>query len=148
MCLIEGTNLSEGRGTTTPFEIVGAPWIDGIKLAERLNAQKMAGVLFRPVAFTPTLSKFSGEACQGVQLHVADRKSFRPLPTALTIIGNIRRSYQGQFQFKNSHFDRLAGTDAVRIAMERNQPAAEIASTWQNDLKEFEIGRKKFLMYP
>ena len=148
MCLIEGTNLSEGRGTTTPFEIVGAPWIDGIKLAERLNAQKMAGVLFRPVAFTPTLSKFSGEACQGVQLHVADRKSFRPLPTALTIIENIRRSYPGQFQFKNSHFDRLAGTDAVRMAMERNQPAAEIASTWQNDLKEFEIGRKKFLMYP
>ena len=148
MCLIEGTNLSEGRGTTTPFEIVGAPWIDGIKLAERLNALALPGVLFRPVAFTPTLSKFSGETCQGVQLHVADRKSFRPLPTALAIIEDIRRNYPEQFQFKSSHFDRLAGTDTVRKAMERNQPAAEIVSTWQKDLKEFEIARKKFLLYP
>jgi len=117
MCLIEGTNLSEGRGTTTPFEIVGAPWVDGIKLAERLNTLALPGVLFRPVAFTPTLSKFSGEACQGVQLHVADRKSFRPLPSALAIIEDIRRNYPEQFQFKSSHFDRLAGTDAVRKAM-------------------------------
>jgi uncharacterized protein YbbC (DUF1343 family) len=148
MCLVEGTNLSEGRGTTTPFEIVGARWIDGIKLAERLNAQKMAGVLFRPVAFTPTMSKFSGEACQGVQLHVEDRKLFRPLRTALAIIEEIRRSYPGQFQFKNSHFDRLAGTDAVRKAIERDQPAAEIVSSWQKDLKEFEITRKAFLLYP
>jgi uncharacterized protein YbbC (DUF1343 family) len=148
MCLIEGTNLSEGRGTTTPFEIVGAPWVDGIKLAERLNTQKLAGVLFRPVAFTPTLSKFSGEACQGVQLHVADRKSFRPLPTALVIIQDIRRNYREQFQFKSAHFDRLAGTDTVRKAMERNEPVADIVSTWQKDLKEFETARKKFVLYP
>jgi uncharacterized protein YbbC (DUF1343 family) len=148
MCLIEGTNLSEGRGTTTPFEIVGASWVDGIKLAEQLQTQKLPGVLFRPVTFTPTLSKFSGEVCQGVQLHVADRKSFRPLLTALTVIEEIRRSYPGQFQFKNSHFDRLAGTDAVRKAMERDQLAAEIVSTWQKDLKEFEIARKTFLLYP
>jgi uncharacterized protein YbbC (DUF1343 family) len=148
MCLIEGTNLSEGRGTTTPFEIVGASWVDGIKLAEQLQTQRLPGVLFRPATFTPTLSKFSGEVCQGVQLHVADRKSFRPLLTALTVIEEIRRSYPKQFQFKNSHFDRLAGTDAVRKAMERDQPAAEIVSTWQKDLKEFEIARKTFLLYP
>jgi uncharacterized protein YbbC (DUF1343 family) len=148
MCLIEGTNLSEGRGTTTPFEVVGAPWVDGIKLAERLNAQKLAGVLFRPVAFTPTLSKFSGEACQGVQLHVADRKSFRPLPTALVIIEDIRRNYPEQFHFKSAHYDRLVGSDAVRKAMERNEPASDIVATWQKDLKEFETARKKFLLYP
>ena len=148
MCLIEGTNLSEGRGTTTPFEIVGAPWIDGIKLAERLNTLALPGVLFRPVAFTPTLSKFSGEACQGVQLHVADRKLFRPLPTALVIIEDIRRHYPEQFQFKSAHFDRLAGTDAVRKAMERNQPMAAIVTTWQKDLNKFETARKKFLLYP
>jgi uncharacterized protein YbbC (DUF1343 family) len=148
MCLIEGTNLSEGRGTTTPFEIVGAPWVDGFKLAERLNTQKLPGVLFRPVAFTPTLSKFSGEACQGVQLHVADRKLFRPLPTALLILEDIRRNYPEQFQFKSAHFDRLAGTDALRRAMERNQPTHEIVTTWKRDLKEFETGRQKFLLYP
>lgn len=148
MCLIEGTNLSEGRGTTTPFEIVGAPWVDGIKLAERLNARALPGSLFRPVAFTPTLSKFSGESCQGVQLHVADRKLFRPLITALTIVEDIRKYHPEQFQFKNAHFDRLAGTDTVRKAIERNEPVAGIVLAWQKDLKEFEISRKKFLLYP
>jgi len=148
MCLIEGTNLSEGRGTTTPFEIVGAPWVDGIKLAERLNALALPGALFRPVAFTPTLSKFSGEACQGVQLHVADRKLFRPLATALVIIEDIRRNYPEQFQFKSAHFDRLAGTDAVRKAMEQNEPVPEIVAAWQKDLKEFDTARRRFLLYP
>jgi len=147
MCLLEGTNLSEGRGTTTPFEIAGAPWIDGIKLAERLSSLALPGVLFRPVVFTPALSKFSGEACQGVQLHVDNRKSFRPLPTALAIIEDIRRNYPEQFQFRSAHFDRLAGTDAIRKAMEGNQSAAEIVKTWQKDLKEFETMRKKFLLY-
>ena len=148
MCLIEGTNLSEGRGTTTPFEIVGAPWLDGVKLAERLNALALPGALFRPVAFTPTLSKFSGESCQGVQLHVSDRKLFRPLATALTIIEEIRRNYPEQFQFKSAYFDRLAGTDTVRKAMERNEPVANIVATWQTDLNAFETARKKFLLYP
>jgi uncharacterized protein YbbC (DUF1343 family) len=148
MCLIEGTNLSEGRGTTTPFEVVGAPWIDGIKLAEQLNAVALPGALFRPVAFTPALSKFSGETCQGVQLHVADRKLFRPLGTALAIIEEIRRNYPDQFQFKSAYFDRLAGTDTVRKAMERNDPVAKIVAAWQKDLKEFETARQKFLLYP
>ncbi|MSQ48661.1 MAG: DUF1343 domain-containing protein [Deltaproteobacteria bacterium] len=148
MCLIEGTNLSEGRGTTTPFEIVGAPWVDGIKLAERLNAQKFAGVLFRPGAFTPTLSKFSGEACQGVQLHVADRKSFRPLSTALVIIEDIRRNYPERFQFKSAHFDRLAGTDAIRMSIEQNVSVREITAGWQKELTAFDVTRKMFLLYP
>lgn len=148
MCLIEGTNLSEGRGTTTPFEIVGAPWIDGIKLSARLNALALPGALFRPIAFTPTLSKFSGEACQGVQLHVSDRRSFRSLSTALAIIEDIRRNYPEQFQFKSAHFDRLAGTDTVRKALERNEAAAQIVLTWQRDLKAFEITRTRFLLYP
>ena len=148
MCLVEGTNLSEGRGTTTPFEVVGAPWLDGIKLAEQLNTLALPGVLFRPVSFTPTLSKFSGEGCQGVQLHVSDRKLFRPLPTSLVIIENIRKNYAAQFQFKSAHFDRLAGTDVIRKAMEQNQPAAEIVNAWERDLKQFEIERKRFLLYP
>ena len=79
---------------------------------------------------------------------MADRKSFRPLTTALAIIEDIRRNYPEQFQFKSAHFDRLAGTDAVRKAMELNQPAAEIVTTWKRDLKEFETGRQKFLLYP
>ena len=148
MCLIEGTNLSEGRGTTTPFEVVGAPWIDGIKLAERLNAVALPGALFRPVAFTPTLSKFSGESCQGVQLHVADRKLFRPLATALAIVEDIRRNYPEQFQFKSAYFDRLAGTDLVRKSIEQNLSARQITDGWQKDLTAFDATRKMFLLYP
>ena len=148
MCLIEGTNLSEGRGTTTPFEIVGAPWVDGIKLAERLNALALPGALFRPVAFMPTLSKFSGESCQGVQLHVADRKLFRPLATALAIVEDIRRNYPEQFQFKSAHFDRLAGTDSVRKSIEQNLSAHQITEGWQKELTAFDATRKMFLLYP
>jgi uncharacterized protein YbbC (DUF1343 family) len=148
MCLIEGTNLSEGRGTTTPFEVVGAPWIEGIKLAERLNALALPGALFRPVTFTPTLSKFSGESCQGVQLHVADRKSFRPLATALAIIEDIRKNHPEQFQFKSAYFDRLVGTDLVRKSIEQNLSARQIAVTWQKELTAFDATRKMFLLYP
>jgi len=148
MCLIEGTNLSEGRGTTTPFEIVGAPWLDALKLAERLNALALPGALFRPVTFTPNLSKFSGESCQGVQLHVADRKSFRPLATALAIIEDIRKNYPEQFQFKSAYFDRLVGTDLVRKSIEQNLSARQITVTWQKELTAFDATRKMFLLYP
>ena len=79
---------------------------------------------------------------------MADRRLFHTLPAALVIIEDIRRNYPEQFQFKSAHFDRLAGTDALRRAMERNQPTHEIVTTWKRDLKEFETGRQKFLLYP
>jgi len=148
MCLVEGTNLSEGRGTTQPFEIVGAPWIDGLKLAKKLNAMGLRGVLFRPVAFAPTVSKFSGQVCQGVQLHLVDRDAFRPVFTAVSILREICQNYPEQFQFRMEHFDRLAGNDSLRKGLQEGLSAEAITSAWQADLKKFETDRKKFLLYP
>ncbi len=147
-CLMEGTNLSEGRGTTKPFELIGAPWIDGLKLAESLNRTNLPGVLFRATAFTPTFSKFSGEACQGVQLHIVDRKTFRPLLTALAILKEIRSAYPSQFQFTNKHFDRLAGSDELRKSLEQNLAVEKIVAAWDASVKEFEVARMKYLLYP
>jgi uncharacterized protein YbbC (DUF1343 family) len=147
-CLMEGTNLSEGRGTTKPFKVVGAPWIDGLKLAESLNRTNLPGVLFRATAFTPTFSKFSGEACQGVQLHIVDRRTFRPLLTALAILKEIRSAYPSQFQFTNKHFDRLAGSDELRKSLEQNLAVEKIVAAWDASVKEFEVARMKYLLYP
>lgn len=93
-CLIEGTNLSEGRGTTVPFEVVGAPFIEAERLAEEMNAKRLPGVKFRPVYFKPTFSKFRDELCGGVQLHVLDSRALRPLETGIVLLDTIRRSYE------------------------------------------------------
>src|SRR5262249_36094595 len=78
-CLLEGTNLSEGRGTTRPFELCGAPWLDGSVVAARLNREELPGVIFRAASFQPTFQKYAGRQCGGVQLHVIDRRAFQPL---------------------------------------------------------------------
>jgi uncharacterized protein YbbC (DUF1343 family) len=148
MCLFEGTNLSEGRGTLQPFETVGAPWIDGLRLAEQLNGLELPGILFRPVSFTPSSSKFVGAVCHGIQVHVVDRKLCQPVLTALTILQQVRKTYPGHFQFGEKHFDRLAGSDSVRKALEQDVPAAQIVAGWQEDLKKFDADRKKYLLYP
>jgi beta-N-acetylhexosaminidase len=147
-CLVEGTNLSEGRGTTKPFELVGAPWIDGSKLAESLNRANLPGVLFRATTFTPTFSKFSGEACHGIQLHIVDRKTFRPIVTAVAILKEIRSAYANKFQFREKHFDRLAGSNELRKAVEQNLAVENIAAAWNASLRKFEALRTKYLLYP
>jgi uncharacterized protein YbbC (DUF1343 family) len=128
--------------------LIGAPWIDGLKLAESLNRTNLPGVLFRATAFTPTFSKFSGEACQGVQLHIVDRKIFRPILTALAILKEIRSAYPSQFQFTNKHFDRLAGSDELRKSLEQNLAVEKIVAAWDASVKEFEVARMKYLLYP
>lgn len=100
MCLLEGTNVSEGRGTTRPFEIFGAPWIDPEELSLQLNGLRLPGVHFRDVFFQPTFHKFCRQVCGGAQLHVTDRNSFRPLETAMEVIRCIRRMYANHFQWK------------------------------------------------
>ncbi|MFB9279080.1 exo-beta-N-acetylmuramidase NamZ domain-containing protein [Cohnella cellulosilytica] len=97
-CLFEGTNLSEGRGTTSPFEIVGAPFVRAEELAEEMNRKALPGVRFRPVYFKPTFSKHTGELCAGVQLHVTDFRALRPLETGVRLMYELRRRY-GQFEF-------------------------------------------------
>ena len=115
-CLVEGTNLSEGRGTTRPFEYIGAPWLDGEWLAQALNALSLPGVRFRPAYFVPTFSKYQGELCGGVQFHVLDRTSFRPVDVALHLIALVKGRYPEAFGWRapwteGGHYpiDLLAG---------------------------------------
>ncbi|MFN2509491.1 MAG: exo-beta-N-acetylmuramidase NamZ domain-containing protein [Chthoniobacterales bacterium] len=105
MCLLEGTNVSEGRGTTRPFEIFGAPFIDAERLAEELNAAGLAGVYFRENYFQPTFHKFASELCGGAQMHITNRETFRPFETGLTIIRHIRRRYPKYFQWKQPPYE-------------------------------------------
>lgn len=150
-CLIEGTNLSEGRGTTLPFEIVGAPWINGAELATYLNGQNFPGVRFRPHSFKPSLSKWAGEICQGIQVHVIDVHSFRPLDVWLAVITSISARYP-DFQWipahrARFHFDRLIGTEQVRQAVNEQVSLDGLKAEWENFCVGFAQQRNPFLLY-
>lgn len=146
--IVEGTNLSEGRGTTKPFELFGAPWIDGYVLARELNALRLAGARFREAWFTPTFSKFAGERCGGCQLHVTDRQAFRPVATALAILQTVKRLHADKFQLHASYFDKVMGTATVREAIERGDPTGDIVARFEPGLRAFAEQRKPFLLYP
>lgn len=143
----EGTNVSEGRGTTKPFELFGAPWIDGFELARVLNGLGLPGVRFREAWFTPTFSKFSGVACGGCQIHVLDRNVFRPLATSLHVIKTIQDLYPGRFEFHRDYFDKIMGTAWVREALERRETVPSILERFTSGLAEFEKLRKPYLLY-
>jgi uncharacterized protein YbbC (DUF1343 family) len=145
-CLIEGTNLSEGRGTTRPFELIGAPWLDAESLADSLNRLRLKGVYFRPQAFTPTFSKYKDQLCQGIQVHVLDRDDFQPIEATLCIIDQIMKLQPGSLEFSNG-FDRLVGTTQVREALLRGDSVTAIEKSWEPGLKEFMKTRKKYLLY-
>jgi uncharacterized protein YbbC (DUF1343 family) len=145
--LIEGTNVSEGRGTTRPFELFGAPWIDGYALAGRLNALGSQGVRFREAWFTPYFSKFAGEMCGGAQVHVTDRNLYRPFETALHIIKVIREMYPEKFEFHPEYFDKVAGTAEIRGALERGAEVDEIVKSYGAGLKAFAEVRRPYLLY-
>ena len=147
MCLVEGTNLSEGRGTTTPFEIAGAPWVNGPRAVEAMNRLELPGVAFRPTRFRPSASKFSGQVCEGIQLHVFHPRRFQPLRTALSLIAHFRRTHSGRFQWAERHFDRLAGSEEVRNAIDRDQPVGEMLQGWEAELEAFEKERRDFFLY-
>ncbi len=147
MCLFEGTNLSEGRGTTQPFELIGAPWLDSYQVVDDLTALQLPGVLFRPASFTPTFSKYQGEGCQGIQVHVSDRRRFEPVRAALHMLAAIKKSHPSQFQWRDS-IDRLSGTDAVRKAIDAGTPVDRILASWRPELDKFNATRKRYLLYP
>jgi uncharacterized protein YbbC (DUF1343 family) len=153
-CLIEGTRLSEGRGTPLPFEIVGAPFIDGENLAEALNGQGWEGVKFRPLTFMPTSSTWQGEYCGGVQVHVIDQKSFRAIATWLGIIREIRLMYADDFQWLPPyieggmyHFDRLVGSNEVRQKIDIGVSVDGLMAGWEEFCREFESLRQPYLLY-
>lgn len=143
----EGTNLSEGRGTTRPFETIGAPWIDGFLLAQRLNEHGPAGVIFRETWFTPTFSKFSGQLCGGVQLHITDRACYQPFAVMLKMITIIRSLYPKQFAFHAEYFDRIAGSNKIRTMLEKGCPVDDILALSSSDLKAFAELSKPYRLY-
>jgi len=145
--LIEGTNVSEGRGTTRPFEFFGAPWIDGYDLAEKLNALRLPGAAFREQWFTPVFSKFKGELCGGCQIHVTDRDAYRPVSTALHIIAALRSMYPDRFAFHETYFDKELGTSAVKDALLRGVSVEDIIRDLEPGLKAFDALRRSFLLY-
>lgn len=154
MCLVEGTTLSEGRGTTRPFELIGAPWLDGEKLARDLNRLKLPGVVFRPVYFTPMFSKHQGEVCGGVQLHVLNRENFRAVETALHLLGCVKANYPDQFAWRppwsdggQRPIDLLAGGSQIREHLDAGSPVSALIERWQDDLKAYERRSASFLLY-
>jgi uncharacterized protein YbbC (DUF1343 family) len=145
--LLEGTNLSEGRGTTRPFELFGAPWIDGYVLARELNALKLPGAVFREAWFTPTFSKFAGELCGGCQLHVRDRAVFRPVATTLALLQVVKKISGAKLELHADYFDKVMGTSTVREAMARGEPWERITACWEPGLADFARERAPFLLY-
>jgi uncharacterized protein YbbC (DUF1343 family) len=156
LCLIEGTNVSEGRGTTRPFEIIGAPFIDGYRLAQRLAEYDLPGVRFRPLSFRPTFHKFGGQSCGGIQLHVVDRRTFRPYRAGVAILrelwavgGEAFRWRTEKYEFVSDRpaIDLLTGGDEVRLGIERGLALEELFSTWLPAERAFAERRRAHLLY-
>ncbi|MBI5714285.1 MAG: DUF1343 domain-containing protein [Chloroflexi bacterium] len=154
MCLFEGTNLSEGRGTSLPFEICGAPWLNKYELAQTLNDLNINGARFRPIRFMPVAHRFANEECEGVQVYVTKREAFEAFATGVHIVKACREQNREKFKFLDSswegakpHFDLLAGTPQVREKLLTEKSVAEIEQIWASELKEFKEKRQKFLIY-
>jgi uncharacterized protein YbbC (DUF1343 family) len=156
MCLLEGTNLSEGRGTTRPFELFGAPWLDGTRLAEDLARERLPGVRFRPVSFVPTWDKHAGVRCHGVELFVADAARFRPFRTGLAAVLHARRQDPARFAWRTEPyefvadvpaFDLLCGSARERTAIEGGATLGELAVALVSEERAFVRRRTPYLGY-
>ncbi len=154
--LFEGTSVSEGRGTTRPFEIVGAPGIIAERFAEEMNRRRLPGVLFRPTVFEPTFHKHAKETCGGCQIHVLDRRQFRPVMTGVAPIAAFRaadpqgfgwREPPYEYEEKKRPFDILAGSPRLREQIEAGVAAEEIARSWEPEVAQVMKVRSRFLMY-
>ncbi|MCY3832411.1 MAG: DUF1343 domain-containing protein [Chloroflexi bacterium] len=153
-CLIEGTNLSEGRGTTRPFEYIGAPWLDAESLAEELNDLTLAGLRFRPVYFVPTFSKHQGELCAGVHVYVTERQSLQPVEALLHVLATVKRRYPNDFAWRQPWqagsrppVDLLWGSDGLRRHIDADEPVEALIESWQPALRDFERLRADYLLY-
>jgi uncharacterized protein YbbC (DUF1343 family) len=154
--LFEGTLLSEGRGTTRPFELVGAPWIGAEAFARDVNALELPGAFFRPAVFEPTFQKHAKMPCGGCQIHVTDRSAFKPVLTGVALLELFRRADPARFAWRQPPyeyekeklpFDILAGSDVLRGQIEAGMPATEIAASWQEDEAAFRRMRQPYLLY-
>ncbi len=155
-CLVEGTNLSEGRGTTTPFELVGAPWIDGERLAQAMRGEGLGGVIFRSASFRPMFQKHAGRSCGGLQVIVTDHRLFRPFSTYVAVLKEARMQEGDSFQWRSEPYefeaqrlaiDLLLGRKELRPLIESGAPLAEMERLWESDAGQFEPLRSEFLRY-
>jgi uncharacterized protein YbbC (DUF1343 family) len=153
--LFEGTSVSEGRGTTRPFELLGAPGVLAERFAEQLNARRLPGVTFRPAVFEPTFHKHAKTGCGGCQIHVTDRAAFCPVHTGVALLEAFRaadpsfawRNPPYEYEHTKMPFDILAGSPTLREQLEARVPAEEIARSWESGVEEFQKIRGKFLIY-
>ncbi len=152
----EGTEVSEGRGTTRPFEIVGAPYINADEYADSLTKLGLPGVIFRPINFLPTFQKHANQNCGGVFLHIIDRQSFEPVITGLAMVKSAHDLYADDFKWKTAAyeyvfdrnpFDVIAGTSRIREMFEKRNSVEEIKLSWQTDVEKFNRMKVKYLLY-
>ncbi|MFW6007098.1 MAG: exo-beta-N-acetylmuramidase NamZ domain-containing protein [Halanaerobiales bacterium] len=153
-CMLEGTNISEGRGTANPFEYLGASWIEPGRLAEVLEKENLAGVRFRPVYFTPDSSKYEGEECGGVHIFIEDRERVSSYQVALTIIKTLFELYPEKTKWRKPEnknrkyfFDFLMGTDKVRKEIDNHNSVKSIMKSWKKEIEGFRREREKYLLY-
>jgi len=154
--LFEGTKLSEGRGTTRPFELIGAPWLDGDQLAERMNRAGLEGVHFRGVTFEPTFQKHAHVTCGGCQIHVTSREAFAPVKVGVSLLRECFGSAPDRFEWRDPPYeyeydkmpiDILAGSPALREQIEQQISIEDIAASWRPGIVEFDEVRKAYLLY-
>ena len=143
--LLENANLSVGRGTDQPFEVFGAPWIDGRKLASALNDADLPGLRFVPIEFTPTTREFKGKKCQGVYIIVTDREALRPVMSGLAIAWHLKRLFGDTFEI-DKVINLLHNREAL-AALKKTDDPTKLPQMWQSSLKEFDAKRNKYLMY-
>lgn len=157
-CLFEGTNLSEGRGTTKPFEMIGAPWLDAEHICRSMNALGLPGVHYHPVTFTPMFSKHQGLLCHGVQTHVHDRQAFAAVSSALYLLNHIIGRHEDRFEWlmpseaeqgkRKCFIDILSGSDLVRRTVHEPSGPEKILELWRGQREEWEAVRMAHLLYP
>jgi uncharacterized protein YbbC (DUF1343 family) len=154
--LFEGTNVSEGRGTTKPFELISAPWVADESFAEALNARGLPGACFRPAVVEPTFHKHARKTCGGCQVHVIDRATFRPVETSVHLMEAFQQAGRGQFEWKQPPYeyehekipiDILYGSSALRESLDAGVPAADVVSNWRGGVEAFLPLRRRFLLY-
>lgn len=156
LCLVEATTLSEGRGTTQPFKLVGAPWLDGSELAKRLTALGLPGLGLRPARFRPAFGKHAGEVCSGVELHVTDREAIRPLTFGVALLREVRALEPQRFAWRREAYefvsevpaiDLLAGSPAARAVIEGDADLDALLEGWQSEVSTFEEHLEDILLY-
>ncbi len=154
--MFEGTKVSEGRGTTRPFELIGAPYIDGDEYAEALKKINLPGVVFRPTSFLPTFQKHKDTVCSGVFLHIVERNVFEPVLTGVALVKTAFDLYTDKFEWKDTPyeyefdrnpFDVINGTTRIREFIEQGETLENIKLSWEQDVIDFSDLRQQFLLY-